>query len=84
MMKKPRKAIDGDNSKLKSEHMSFCIEREMYQKFLKIAAVQKLSAPRLARIAVTEYVQRNTNLLQVYDRIWDSVGNLKINDEVEA
>ena len=83
-MKKPRKAIDGDNSKLKSEHMSFCIEREMYQKFLKIAAVQKLSATRLARIAVTEYVQRNANLLQVYDKIWDSVGNLKINDEVEA
>lgn len=84
MMKKQRKAIGRDNSKLKSEHLSFCIEREMYQKFLKIAAVQKLSAPRLARIAVTEYVQRNTNLLQVYDRIWDSVGNLKINDRVEA
>ena len=56
----------------------------MHQKFLKIAAVQKLSAPCLARTAVTEYIQRNANLLQVYDKIWDSVGNLKINAKVEA
>ena len=84
MMKKPRKATDKDNSKLKSEHLAFCIEPEMHQKFLKIAAVQKLSAPCLARTAVTEYIQRNANLLQVYDKIWDSVGNLKINAKVEA
>jgi len=83
-MGRPKNTISRDQAKPKAANMYFRVDSELYQKFCKIAAVQKLSTPRLARLAVEEYVQRNKQLLQLHDSIWDSSGKLKLNVPIEA